>query len=295
MGVYSWLNETPRATACAASPLVLKGVRTYLEPAGDPGLYGPDSMTWRVHANLVALVVGGVAAVILELAEPRVRSGVWEHSNFRTDPLARMKRTAEAAMLITFGPAAAAEARIAMINRLHSRVSGVTPEGQVYSALDPQLLEWVHLTAGYGFLNAYLRYVEPRLSRGDQDRYYREGAPVGRAFGVVDPPDSVTEVEARMEAMRPNLRAHPIIGEFLRIVCMTSPLGPPGRPLQRLLVRAAVDLLPPSLRRELNLPDAALLGAAAPLAMRAFAAAADMAPNPIVHDAHARMRRQRAV
>ena len=53
------------------------GKVNYREPAGDPGLFGPDSMAWRVHANPVALAIGGVAAVLLELAEPRVRSGGW--------------------------------------------------------------------------------------------------------------------------------------------------------------------------------------------------------------------------
>ena len=48
----------------------------YAAPRGDPGLFGPDSVAWRVHANPVALAVGGIAAVILELAEPRVRSGI---------------------------------------------------------------------------------------------------------------------------------------------------------------------------------------------------------------------------
>jgi uncharacterized protein (DUF2236 family) len=263
-----------------------------LEPAGDPGLYGPDSVAWRVHANLVALAVGGVAAVILELAEPRVRSGVWEHSNFRTEPLARMRRTAESAMITTFGPTAAAEARIAMINHLHSRISGITPEGQAYRALDPELLEWVHLTAGYGFLNAYIRYVDPRLSRADQDRYYREGARVGRAFGVLDPPVSTAAAEARIEAMRPSLRPHRIIGEFLQIVSTTSPLGPPGRPLQPLLVRAAIDLLTPSMRRDLNLPERPMARAAVLVIMRAFATAAGVAPPLIVSEARARVGRK---
>src|SRR5512140_3796978 len=100
----------------------------YAAPAGDPGLFGPDSMAWRVHANPVALAVGGVAAVILELAEPRVRTGVWEHSIFRTDPLTRMKRTGEATLITTYGPTAAAEARVAMVTRMHQRVGGTTPE-----------------------------------------------------------------------------------------------------------------------------------------------------------------------
>jgi uncharacterized protein (DUF2236 family) len=261
-------------------------------PGGDPGLYGPDSVAWRVHANLAALAVGGIAAVILELAEPRVRTGVWNHSNFRSQPLARMQRTAEAAMLTTFGPTAEAQARIAMINRLHAKISGVTPEGHPYSALDPELLGWVHLTAGFGFLNAYLRYVDPGLSRSDQDRYYREGAGVGRAYGVGDAPTSVEAVEDRLAAMRPKLTPHPILGEFLQIVSATSPLGPPGRPLQSLLVRAAIDILPPWARVDLRLPERPLVSTAVLVTMRGVAAAAQIAPPPIVREAHARVGRK---
>ena len=166
----------------------------YLEPKGDPGLFGQESMAWRVHANPVALAIGGVAAVLLELAEPRVRSGVWDHSTFRTDPLARMQRTGEATLITTYGPTAAAEARVAMVTRMHERVGGTTPEGQVYTALEPELMTWVHVTATWGFLNAYHRYVAP-LSRAEQDRYYAEGGRLGRMFGAPEPPDSVAGVE----------------------------------------------------------------------------------------------------
>jgi uncharacterized protein (DUF2236 family) len=65
----------------------------YLEPAGDPGIFGPDSVSWRVLSNPVTVFIGGVTAVLFELAEPRVRSGVWDHTDFRRDPVARMRRT----------------------------------------------------------------------------------------------------------------------------------------------------------------------------------------------------------
>ena len=119
----------------------------YREPKGDSGLFGPGSVTWRVHSNPVALAVGGVAAVILELAEPRVRAGVWDHSSFRTDPLGRMRRTAEATMLTTYGPSEAAKQRIALVNRIHQKITGVTPNGTPYRAMDPELLLWVQVTA----------------------------------------------------------------------------------------------------------------------------------------------------
>lgn len=273
------------------TPGISGGKVNYLEPKGDPGFFGPDSMAWKVSANPVALAVGGVAAVILELAEPRVRSGVWDHSTFKTDPLARMQRTGEATMIATYGPTRAAEARIAMVTRMHERVSGMTPEGQAYTALEPELMTWVHVTAGWGFLNAYARYVAPGLSFADRDRYYAEGARLGRAFGAAEAPASVAEVDGWFDRMRPKLVPHPIIDEFLDIVSTTSPLGLVGRALQPLVVQAAIDLLPPDLQRSLALPVRPLRLVTARTVLRAMAAGAAYAPSQIVRDAHARVGR----
>lgn len=284
-------SAAPRAAPRPKPAARIGGQVNYLEPWGDPGLYGPDSVAWRVHANPVSLAIGGVAAVILELAEPRVRSGVWDHSTFRTDPLSRMQRTGEAAMITTYGPTAAAEARIAMVTRMHQRVSGETPEGHAYHAMDPELLTWVHVTAGYGFLNAYRQYVDPGLSRADQDRYYAEGARLGRAFGAVEVPTSVAEVEACLQAMRPALRAHPIIGEFLQLVRTTSPLGLAGRVLQPLVVEASIDLLPAWARAQLELPRRPLARAAIAPLMRGLALGAGLARDTIPQQAYRRMGR----
>lgn len=273
------------------TPGISGGKVNYLEPKGDPGVFGPDSMAWKVNANPVALAVGGVAAVILELAEPRVRSGVWDHSTFKTDPLARMQRTGEAAMITTYGPTKAAEARIAMVTRMHERVSGVTPEGQAYTALEHELMTWVHVTASWGFLNAYGRYVAPGLTLADRDRYYAEGARLGRAFGASDAPGSAAEVDGWFDRMRPKLVPHPIIDEFLDIVSTTSPLGLVGRALQPLVVQAAIDLLPPDLQRSLQLPVRPLRLATAKTVLRAMAVGAGYAPSQIVRDAHARVGR----
>lgn len=264
----------------------------YTRPHGDPGLYGPDSVAWRVHANPIALAIGGVAAVILELAEPRVRTGVWEHSIFARDPLTRMRRTGEATMITTYAPTAEANARIAMVTRMHEKVRGRTPEGQAYHALDPELADWVHLTAAYGFLNAYRRYVDPRLSRADEDRYYVEGGAVGRAFGARNPAGSAAVVADRMQAMRPGLVHHPIIDEFLGIVRRTSPMGLVGRALQPLVVEASIDLLPRGVGAQLGLiPNPARL-AAARVTLSGLGRAARLAPGPIPRQAYARMGRR---
>jgi uncharacterized protein (DUF2236 family) len=101
----------------------------FTQPTGAAALFAPTSVAWRVMKNPVALTIGGIAAVILELAEPRVRTGVWEHTTFRTDPVARMRRTGMAAMVTVYGPADAARAMIAGVVRAHGRVEGVTPAG----------------------------------------------------------------------------------------------------------------------------------------------------------------------
>ena len=207
MSALADLPERPRLQVISG------GKVDYREPAGDPGLFGPDSMAWRVHANPIALAIGGVAAVILELAEPRVRSGVWDHSIFKTDPLLRMQRTGEATLITTYGPTAAAQARVAMVTRMHGRVRGVTPEGQAYTALEPELMTCVHVTASWGFLTAYHRHVAP-LTPAEQDRYYAEGGRLGRMFGAPEPPDDAAGVEAWFDRMRPMLVPHRTTGTW---------------------------------------------------------------------------------
>ena len=225
----------------------------YLEPPGDPGIFGPTSVTWRVLSNPASVFIGGITAVLLELAEASVRSGVWDHTDFRTDPIGRMQRTGLAAMVITYGNTRDAEAAMSRIRRVHEVITGVTPDGQQYRANDPELLTWVHVTAAYGFLNAYLRYLSPGLTRADQDRYYQESLKVCGYYGLTSVPNSVAEVETYFERMRPRLQHHEILAEFLALVLNTPVISRAVLPVQRLLVQAAIDLLPPWARELLRL------------------------------------------
>src|SRR6187551_405415 len=131
----------------------------FSKPVGEPALAPADGVSWLVFANPVSLFIGGVAAVLLELAEPSVRSGVWDHSSFQRDPGMRLRRTGFAAMMTVYGPRSATEQLIARVVRMHGHVSGVTPGGVAYQANDPRLLDWVHATATFGFTEAYHRYV----------------------------------------------------------------------------------------------------------------------------------------
>lgn len=224
----------------------------FLNPKGDAGLSGPCSVSWRVSANPIAMAVGGIAAVILELAEPSIRAGVRDHSTFKVDPIRRMEATGLAAMTVTYGPTRAARTTFDRVTRMHERVIGFTHEGRPYRAMEPGLLTWVHVTAAWGFLNAYLRYVDPKMSREDQDRYYAEGEVVGRGFGATWVPTSVAAVEAYMADMTPKLHANETIHEFLALVSNATPFGAAGKPIQRLIAQAAIDLLPEAVRTQVG-------------------------------------------
>jgi uncharacterized protein (DUF2236 family) len=224
----------------------------FSRPAGEPALAPPNSVSWRIFKNPVTLFIGGVAAVLLELAEPRVRTGVWRHSGFSKNPLRRLRRTGLAAMVTVYGARSVAEAMIADVRRMHERVHGLTPSGEPYDASDPELLNWVQATAAFGFVQAYHAYAGP-LPLAERDRYYREGGTAAKLYGASEPPRSEGELEAYFQAIRPRLEPSPIVLEFIRIMRAAPILPPLLRPLQPLLVRAAIDIAPPWLRSVLGL------------------------------------------
>jgi uncharacterized protein (DUF2236 family) len=224
----------------------------FTKPAGEASLAPHDGVAWQVFRNPVSLFVGGVTAVLLELAEPRVRSGVWDHTTFRTDPLKRMERTGLAAMVTVYGARSVAEAMIAGVSRMHARVAGTTPDGVAYRADDPVLLDWVQATASFGFLEAYCAFVRP-LSPEQRDRFYAEGAPAAQLYGATGAPASVADQEKQFAAMRPLLERSPIVFEFLEILQRTPIFPGPLRPLQALLIRASVEITPHWVREILGL------------------------------------------
>ena len=226
----------------------------FLQPKGEPALAAPDSVSWAIFKNPLALFVGGVTAVVLELAEPRVRSGVWEHTSFRKHPLDRLRRTGYAAMMTVYGPRSSTTAMISDVSRMHARVRGVTPDGRAYCAADPPLLDWVQATASFGFLEAYHAYVRP-LSASERDRFYSEGEPAAKLYGATSAPKSEAEIVALFDAMHGELERSEIVFEFLDIVRRMPALPAPLRPLQGVLIRAAVQTIPAAVRQLLGLDE----------------------------------------
>jgi len=224
----------------------------FLRPAGEGALVSADSMSWRVFKNPLSLFVGGVTAVIMELAEPRVRAGVWEHTTFRSDPLRRLRRTGLAAMVTVYGARSVAETMIARVRRMHDTVAGTTSSGEPYRANDPELLNWVYATAAYGFVQAYHTYVQP-LSSLERNSYYAEGVPAAALYGATSAPRSEADLELLFEGTVKRLDRSEIVFEFLAIM-RSGPILPLFiRPVQDLLLRAAIDLTPRWLRAILSL------------------------------------------
>ncbi len=226
----------------------------FLSPAGEPSLAPADGVSWSVFKNPVSLYIGGITAVLLELAEPRVRSGVWEHSSFRSAPLRRMRRTGLAAMISVYGGQSLARGVIEGVTRMHARVSGHTPDGLAYRADDPDLLNWVHATASFGFLEAFDRFVLP-LELSEKDRFLREAQSAAALYGAKGAPTCLAERAALLAEMRPSLQPHDIIDEFLTIVARAPALPWPITSLQRPLIRAAIHILPDRIRDTIGLAD----------------------------------------
>lgn len=219
----------------------------FSQPAGEPALAPADGIAWQVFANPVALFIGGVTAVLLELAEPSVRSGVWDHSSFKRDPGTRLRRTGFAAMMTVYGPRSAAEKLIANVVRIHGHVQGVTPGGVAYHANDTRLLDWVQATATFGFTEAYHRYART-LSAAERDASFAEAQVPARLYGATGAPRSWAEWDVLLVHTAPGLEGSTILEDFLRIMGEAPILPKPLRPLQRLLVRAAVDITPEPVR-----------------------------------------------
>lgn len=224
----------------------------YRQPSGAPALLGPGSVAWRVYKNRIALAIGGVAAVLMEFADPRIRSGVWDHSTYPVDPIGRSERTGYAAMIGVYGPRDAARRVISGVNRMHAKVGGETPGGIAYRATDPELLDWVSATAGYGFLTAYDRFVSP-ISEADQSRFFREGEAVAALYGVQNKLTCRADFFTMMDKLAPGFEPHPITLEFLDIIQSGKAAPTVPKFLHRALARAAVSILPPLIRERLEL------------------------------------------
>ncbi|MDD2092629.1 oxygenase MpaB family protein [Pseudomonas guariconensis] len=222
-------------------------------PKGDPGLFGPQSISWQVHGDFPSMLVGGISALMLQLLHPLALAGVWDHSNFRQDLLGRLRRTSQFISGTTFGSTRDAEWLIEKVRTIHLKVVGTAPDGRPYAASDPDLLTWVHVAEVSSFLAAHLRYRNPRLSREAQDAYYNEIALIAERLGARDVPRSCQAVEDYLQRMRPQLLCDARSHEVVDILLDAPAPSRMAKPVGKLMLNAGIDLLPGWARDMLDL------------------------------------------
>lgn len=216
---------------------------TSVQPS-DNALLPRGSVAWRVHGDVTTMMVGGVSGLLLEMLHPAALAGVWDHSNFRNDMLGRLRRTARFIALTTYAERGEAETAITRVNRIHAKVTGTMPDGTIYRANDPRLLAWIHVAGAVSFLNAWIRFGDPKMSRGDQDAYFAEVADVARRLGADPVPETRSEANALIAQFRGELRATDRSREVAAIILNPQNAGFRAVPVQAVMAQAATDLLP---------------------------------------------------
>ncbi|MCU1693916.1 MAG: hypothetical protein JWM64_3007 [Frankiales bacterium] len=265
----------------------------------DPGLFGPDSVTWRVHAD-PSMAIAGLRALLLQAVHPLAMAGVAQHSDFRQDPWGRLFRTADYVGITTFGTTREARIAAAKVRGIHWKLSGTEPEsGTPYRVNDPELLRWVHCVEVESFLSTALR-CGLRLTREEQDRYYGEQTLQASLVGLDpdDVPGSVDEVAQYFADVQPELR---VTAEARRaaLFVLWPPmpalvqLGTPARPAWAALAVAAAAMLPPWARRLYAVPQIPTSDLAATAAGMAFRSGVLVVPEGLRQGPHVTAAKER--
>jgi uncharacterized protein (DUF2236 family) len=264
----------------------------------------PINVAWRVNAERV-LLLGWSRAILMQLAHPLVAAGVAEHSTFRGGPLAavsRLHHTVRAMLSLTFGDAEARAATLEVIRGIHRRVHGRLPQtvgpfaaGTPYSAEDPALLLWVHVTLVESMLLIYERVVTP-LSPAERDAYCAEGASIAIALGARD-----DEVPRTWEALRSSIDATLASGALavgaqareLANAVLTPPIAFAVWPAARINRLITIGLLPSPVRADYGFASDARAARRLERAWRLLRAARALTPITLAYWPDARRPRHR--
>ncbi len=224
-------------------------------PLGDRGLFGPDSVTWQVHANFTAMMVGGLSSLVVQSLHPRALSAVWDHSDFRNKLKGRLGRTAYFVAATTYGGEAMALNAIRRVNNIHANIRGTDLQGMPYVANEPALIRWVHLAEVSAFLGAYQHLAKTPLSDAQCDQYIREMVQVGHLLGAVDLPLTWSSTQDALAAHQSELRFDARAREILSVV-ENYPTDWLDQPFMQLTLKAAFDVIPAWILQFIERPPA---------------------------------------
>lgn len=227
-----------------------KGLEGAAAAPADDGLFGPESVTWRVMAS-PAVSVGTGAAVLAQMLHPRVVRLIAQASTFERNPELRGRLTAEYGLTVTYGDTQAAELAGETLRALHSRMKATDVEtGEQYVADEPDLLRWVHCTIPWAALRACDRWG-PALTPAEKDQYVREQRTSARLVGL-DPesvPATVAELDTYIAGMMPRLAYTTEAGRIRAIMVARGVPRGASELVTRVMSLAAVDLLPDEMRQ----------------------------------------------
>ena len=150
---------------------------------GDYGLFGPRSMSWRLHGD-PSTFVGGIRALLLQALSQRSMRAVVDFSDYRRDPWGRLRRTSNFVMATTFQSTQHARRAIADVQTIHDRINGYDPDsGNTYSANSGELLAFIHNCFVDSMLASYQSFVKP-LSDAEQSQYLSEQSKIAELLGA---------------------------------------------------------------------------------------------------------------
>lgn len=212
-------------------------------PKGDPGLLGPNSVAWKVHAHFVAMMVGGLSSLIVQSLHSRALSAVWDYSDFRNKLKERLGRTAYFVAATTYGGKSMATEAIRRVNAIHANIRGVDLDGKAYVANEPDLIRWVHLAEVSSFLNAYQHLSKSPLSQSECDQYIDEMTQVGLLLGAEKLPTTWQTTQEELLSYKEYLRFDMRAREILEVV-KNYPTDWQDKPFMHLVLNAAFDVMP---------------------------------------------------
>jgi uncharacterized protein (DUF2236 family) len=212
---------------------------------GDPGLFGPGSVTWELMGDTSSFI-GGIRALLVQAAHPEVAAGVADHSRYREDPLGRLSRTSNYVTATSYGAMPEVEAAVVAVRRAHAMVRGTSHRGIPYAAGSPPLAAWVHNSLTDSFLVAAQVFGPRELSTQEADRFVAEQARIGRRLGADPVPETAAEL-ARWIAEHPAVAPSPGMLEAVRFL-EHPPLDRAVLVSYRVLADAAVATLPGRVR-----------------------------------------------
>lgn len=245
----------------------MRGLGRFLPPVpapgipGDPGIFGPGSAAWRVGRER-AILAGGPAALLLQVAHPLVAEGVRAHSGFATDPLQRLRGTLDAVLTVSFGDQAQVRGAVGHVARSHRPVQGTLPApsaslpaGTPYRADDPHLSLWVFSTLIWCAVEGTDAFLGP-VPGDERDAYYRDMIRMARLFGVPEAlmPEDYTGLRRYLDRqLDTTLDVGPTARLIARQILHPDPPILPW-PVRSLPAVVAAGILPPALRKSYGLP-----------------------------------------